>query len=283
MQFLNNLISKIGIFVFFIILEIAALFFTATRSDFHKNAIGHKTMAIKGYFTNKINYVTHFFDLPKENEILTQENARLKEQLNLFKNYKDNLATTDSTMQRVDSTFRQKYSYQQAKIVDYSINKRDNYFLINKGSKDGIKEDMGVLSPNSIIGAVLSTSDHYASVLSVLHSKSNIKARVKGQNRFGIIVWNGEDFRKLSLTEIPKYLNVSIGDTVITAGASAAYPEGELIGEITELTQNNTTGEFDITVTMFDDLSEVRNVYVVENLDQLDIQRAKEREDAITQ
>lgn len=282
MQFLNNLIAKIGVFFFFIILEIAALFLTASRSDFHKNAFGHQSMAVKGYFTDKYNYVTHFFDSPKENELLAQENALLKEKLSRLQSHLEIKSMADSGVS-IDSTFREKYTFTQAKIVDYSLDKKDNYFLINKGSKDGIREDMGVISPKGIVGFVLSTGDHYASVLSVLHSKSYIKARIKGQSRFGIIVWNGVDYRELSLTEIPKYLNVKVGDTVVTAGASAAYPEGELIGRVKNLKPNDQTGDYEITVSMFDDLSKVRNVYVIENLDKIDIQKAKAKENVITQ
>ncbi|MGI9525647.1 MAG: rod shape-determining protein MreC [Weeksellaceae bacterium] len=282
MQFLNNLISKIGLFVFFLMLEIAALFFTATRSDFHKNAMGYKAMAVKGYFTNQYNNVVHFFDSPEENKLLAQQNAALKERIEQLENQREAMSISNSTIE-LDSAIHKKYAFKQAKIVDYSIDKKDNYFLINKGSKDGIKEDMGVLSPQGIVGAVLSTGDHYASVLSVLHSKSFVKARVKGQSRFGIIVWNGKDYKELTLTEIPKYLDIKVGDTVITAGASAAYPEGELIGRIKSLEPNNTTGDFEITVSMFDDLTKIRNVYVIENLDQVDIQKAKAREDVITE
>ena len=81
MQFLTNLIARIGLFVFFILLEIAAVYFMATRSDFHKNAIGVKTMAMNGYVSEKVSGIQHFFNLPDENRSLLEENARLKNQL----------------------------------------------------------------------------------------------------------------------------------------------------------------------------------------------------------
>ena len=280
MQFLTNLIAKIGLFVFFILLEIAAIFFMATKSDFHKNAIGVKTMAINAYVSNKTSYVQHFFKLPEENIALTEENARLK---NLLSKSPVSNITNDSLKTEIDSIYRQKYSYLTAEIVDYNLRRKDNYFLINKGKKDGIKENMAVLSPNGVVGAILNSSDHYSSVLSVLHSRTNIKARIKGVDRFGIIVWPGIDHRELSLTEIPKYLNVKVGDTVITAGASAIYPEGALIGKVKKVEANDATGDHEIIVESFDDLAKVRNVYVVENLDKLDIDKAKAKEDVITE
>lgn len=279
MQFLTNLISKVGLFVFFILLEIAAVYFMATKSDFHKNAIGVKTMAINASISEKASYVQHFFNLPEVNRALTEENARLKNQLSRYPNYE---IENDSVKTRIDSIYQQKYSYVAAEVVDYNLRRKDNYFLINKGKQHGVTENMAVLSPQGVVGAVLNVSDSYASVLSVLHSKTNIKARVKGNDRFGIIKWPGENHRELSLTEMPKYLNIQLGDTVITAGASAIYPEGALIGTIKSLEPNDATGDFEILVEMFDDLSKVKNVYVVKNLDLLDIEQAKSKEDVIT-
>lgn len=280
MQFLANLIRRIGLFVFFILLEIAAVFFMAGRSDFHKNAMGVHAMAFNGYVSERVAGIKHFFNLPEENKALLLENARLKNELAK----KPVVPMVDDSLRtQIDSAYRQKFTYLPAEIVDYSLRKKDNYFLINKGKKDGIKEDMAVLSPNGVVGAVLSSSDHYSSVLSVLHSKTNIKARVKGLERYGIIAWNGKDYRALTLKEMPKYVEVEVGDTVITAGASAVYPEGALIGRITQTENNDETGDNDITVEPFDDLAKVNHVYVVENLDKLDIEKAKEMENVITQ
>ena len=274
MRLLANLISKIGVFIFFLILEAVSVFFMFTNSNYHKSVIGESFMNMNGYFSEKVNYVTHFFDLPEENVRLASENAKLRQDLKNINITNIN----DSTTSRIDSSFHQKFVYKPAQIIDYSLRKRDNYFLINKGKADGIKEDMAVIFGKGIVGAVLSTSDHYASVISILHSKTNIKAKVKNLNYFGIIKWDGEDHRKLALTEIPKYLSIKVGDTVVTAGASAIYPEGEMIGKVTKLTPDNQTGDFKIEVTTFEDLANVKNVYVVENLDRANILEAKEKQ-----
>ncbi|MDO5655171.1 MAG: rod shape-determining protein MreC [Flavobacteriaceae bacterium] len=280
MEFLTNLINKIGLFVFLIALLAISVYFMATRSDFHKNAIGVKSMAANAYVSNQVSSVKHFWNLPDENRALLSENAALKNKISEFPS---RFYSGDSSKTRIDSSYRHQYSYFPAEVIDYSLRKKDNYFLINKGKKDGIKEDMAVLSPNGIVGAVLSSSDHYSSVISVLHSQTNIKARIKGLEYFGIVVWPGIDHQKLALTEIPKYLKVEIGDTVMTAGASASYPEGALIGVVSELEANDDTGDFEITVTTFDDLAKVRGVYVVENIDKIEIDQLKKTEDAITQ
>lgn len=275
MQFLANLISKIGVFVFFLLLEGVAVFLMFTQSGYHKGVIGEDLMNVNAYFSGKMADISHFFDLPRENKTLAQENAILRQSL---KNLKQNPA---QVLANQDSLVQHTYTYMSAQVVDYSLRKRDNYFLINKGRADGVKEDMAVLAPDGLVGAVLSTSEHYASVLSILHSKTNIKAKVKNLDYFGIIQWPGENHRILSLTEIPKYLNVKVGDTVVTAGASAVYPEGELIGRVSKLSPNPQTGDYNIEVTTFNDLADVKNVYVVENLVRPDILKAQEKEDEL--
>ena len=280
MQFLTNLIGKIGLFVFFVMLLTASVYFMATRSDFHKNAIGVKSMAVNGYISEKVSGIQHFFNLPSENKSLLEENAQLKNRLS---RYSISSVVRDSIQTKIDSVHRQKFTWLPAEVVDYSLRKKDNYFLINKGTKDGVKEDMAVLSPKGVVGAVLNASENYSSVISVLHSQTNIKARIKGLEYFGIVVWPGKDHRELALTEIPKYLKVQVGDTVLTAGASAAYPEGELIGRVSKLVPNDDTGDYEITVTTFEDLAKVRSVYVVENLDKIEIDTIKAAEDVITE
>lgn len=279
MLFIKNLISKIGLFIFFLVLEALSVFLIFSNNGYHKSVIGKGIMSFNGYASGKVNYITHFFTLPEENERLINENAELKQILS-------NIAPKDSlnknTYLQTDSTNYTKYIYKTGQIIDYSLRKKDNYFLINKGEADGVKENMAVLSPKGIVGAVLSTSKHYASIISILHSKTNIKAKIKNLNYFGIIQWPGEDHRKLALKEIPKYLSVKLGDTVVTAGASSIYPENLLIGRVSHLTPNEKTGDLEIEVTTFEDLANVRNVYIVENLDTPDINQAKKKEKELT-
>ncbi|MDO5510131.1 MAG: rod shape-determining protein MreC [Weeksellaceae bacterium] len=272
MQFIINLIQKLGEFILFILLLALSVFLTVNRSNFHKNAVGVRMMAVNGFFAERISVVKQFFNSPAENRMLAEENARLLEQLQVH----TSVAVADTTLTRVDSIHLQQYTYTPAELVDYSLRKKDNYFLINKGTDDGVGKDMAVITSRGIVGNVLSSSRKYSSVISVLHSQSRIRARIKGLEYLGILEWPGEDHRDLALMEMPKYLPIKQGDTIVTAGASASYPQGVLVGYISEIVPNETTGDFDITVRMFQDLATVKNVYVVDNLEKIEIQQALE-------
>lgn len=278
MQILYELIRRMGLFVFFVILEILSVFLITSESNYHKNAIGVQLTHINGVFSQQVSDLKSYFHLPEENKKLIAENASLKNKLQQYQKE----IITDSVRIVEDSISHQKYEYLTAQIIDFSLNKRDNYFLINKGTKSGVHEGMAVISPNGIVGIVLNATPNFADVLSVIHSKSHIKARVKGMEYFGILEWNGEDYRALQLKEIPKYLGVKKGDTVLTAGASAAFPKDIPVGYVYDLEANDITGDLDINVRMFDDLAKVNNVYVVKNLDELEIKEVKSVEDAIS-
>lgn len=275
MQFFLNLFSKVGLFLFFILLEVVSLYFISTGSDFHKNAIGKNVMTIHGYFSEKISFVKNYINLPEQNSTLLKENTDLKNKLELYK--KTHVSTG------VDSLAKPDYKFISANIIDYSIRKKDNYFYINKGSKDGVKKNMAVISTGGIVGTVLNVSDNYSSVISILHSKAKIKAKIKNLSYFGIIEWEGKDHRELRLKEIPRYLTAKKGDTVVTAGASAIYPPKIPIGYIEKISSNEQTGDYDIIVKMFDDLASINNVYVIENLNRDEIQEIKIEDNVIGQ
>ncbi len=275
-QFVANLFSKIGFFLFFIVLEGLALFFMYKQSDFHKNAIGVRATALNGLYSERVAAVKHYVNLPEENNRLLIENAKLKNELQ--KQQPAEIIDTVKSIQKIDSIHRQKYTYLPAKLSDISLRKRDNYFLINRGTSDGVKPDMSVITPNGIVGVILNASENYAYGISILHSKTRVKARVKGMGDFGILVWPGKDHRYLSLKEIPKYIPVKQGDTIETAGASALYPQGVEVGYIKSMEPDSLSGDYNIQVELFDDLGEIRNVYVVENLDQIEIKKLQNLE-----
>lgn len=275
MQFFFNLFSKVGLFLFFILLEVVSLYFISTGSDFHKNAIGKKVMTVNGYFSEKISFVKNYINLPEQNSTLLKENTALRNKLELYK--KNHISSG------VDSLAKPGYKFVSANIIDYSLRKKDNYFYINKGSKNGIKKNMAVISTGGIVGTVLNVSDNYSSIISVLHSKTKIKAKIKNLSYFGIIEWEGKDHRELRLKEIPRYLTAAKGDTIVTAGASAIYPPQIPIGVIEQIDPNEQTGDYDIIVKMFDDLASINNVYVIENINSDEIQEIKIEDNVIGQ
>lgn len=171
----------------------------------------------------------------------------------------------------------QIYTFVDGEIVFNSINRRNNYFTINRGRRDGVFPQMGVMAPKGIAGIVINSTDSYALVQSVLSvNKIRINAALKNSGYFGTLTWNGDNSRVMHLADIPKYVALKIGDTVITDGKSAIFPKGVMIGTIAGYSVDNKTGFWDISVELSEKMGALSKVYVVKNLKKAEVQKIQD-------
>ena len=216
---------------------------------------------ITGGIYNKINNVKEFIYLKKENVRLAEENIRLKNLLDLQENTSLN---GDLIIMDTANTY-QKYSYIAAKIINNDFRKSNNYITINKGSSSGIKSDLGVINSSGIIGITKSTSKNYATVLSVLNVNYQINVKLLNSDHFGSLSWDSKDYKTVQLLYLPVQASIKIGDTLITGGKSTIFPEGIPVGTIKSFSTNNNNYE-NINVTLFNDMSAISYVEIINNL-----------------
>jgi rod shape-determining protein MreC len=209
MQQIIYFFQKFKYFLFFLLLEFIALFFTFNNLNFHKSKFVNSANRITGSLNASLSNFSEYIELKSKNELLSEENTKLRNQLE-----KNRLVSSkDSTI--TDSTkYRQKYTFTQAKII----------------------------------------------------------ARLKGNSRyFGTLKWNSNDYNTVQLHDIPRQAPLKIGDTVETGGKSTIFPEGIPIGRISKINQGNTTNS-ELEVQLFNDMSNLRYVYIVKNLHKIEIQ-----------
>ena len=89
--------------------------------------------------------------------------------------------------------------------------------------------------------------------------------------------WNGLDYNTVQLIDIPRQAPVEIGDTIETGGKSAIFPEGILIGKVIEINNDNAVDNV-INVKLFNDMSVIGPVYVIKNLQKVEIKRLENSE-----
>jgi len=260
--------SKNKTVLLFLSLEFIAFVFIINSHSFHQSKFLNSANVISGTILSKTNAVKDYFSLNKQNKALLVENELLINRL-LFADKK----ATNIKITGVDSIL--KYKYIQARVINNPYSKRNNILTINKGEAHGIKPDMGVVLPNGVVGITMNVSQNYTTVLSLLHSQSKINAEIKKNHHYGSLHWNGEDFTKVFLDDIPIQANVQIGDTIISGGKSVFFPKGIPIGTITDISINNKAYT-SITVNLFIDMSSLFNVYVVKNIqkdEQLELEK----------
>lgn len=256
MQQIIRFIEKYRYFLLFLILEFIALFFTIQSHSYHKSKFINSANSITGGLYKRANSINEFFHLKSENLRLSEENARLKNDL-LKENH------TRDTINHF-----QRYQYIPAKVYNNNYTNRNNYLTISKGLNDGVDSEMAVVNSKGIIGTTNSVSRNYATVISILNNYSLINAKIKNNNHFGTLSWDGKDYKTVQLNDIPRQAIIKIGDTIVTGGKSIIFPEGILIGTIKDFEQNQL-----INITLFNDMSTIGNVQVINNLHKEEIQQ----------
>jgi len=261
MQQIIYFIRKFRYFLLFIILEIFAFYLTIQHHSYHKSKFVNSANFITGGIYNKVNSINEFFHLKQENQLLIEENTRLKNLLERKLNSPNNeiFLIEDSTK------YFQKYNYILGKVINNNFTKRDNYLTLDKGVKNGLKTDLGIINSKGVIGVIKNVSTNYATVLSILNSNSKINVRLKNSNHFGTLVWDGKDSQILQIIDIPRQAILKKGDTIITGGKSAIFPEGIPVGVIKDFYFDNNQYQ-QINVSLFNDMTSLGYIQIVKNL-----------------
>ncbi|MBR5735419.1 MAG: rod shape-determining protein MreC [Bacteroidales bacterium] len=248
----------------FIALEVLCLVMIANNSVVQRYKILGEIRETQASLWQRTSEIRSYFSLKKDNRALVQENEDLRRQLSLY----------EALASQPDSVFHNlqgSYSYTAADIVKSTRGKQHNYLLINKGSRAGITEGMGVVSPNGVVGIIDAVSDHYAYVISFLNTEQSISARLTKSDHFGLLRWEGVNPHKATLTEISLYCGAAVGDSVATSGHSSIFPPDIPIGVISKV--KPVSGLYlSLEIDLFQDFSSLRHVYVVANDDREEIE-----------
>jgi rod shape-determining protein MreC len=180
-----------------------------------------------GSIMNTSSSISDYFSLRRVNAILAADNARLHSAR------KEAYFQADTnTFMKNDTIYKLEYKYISAKVINNTTQKRNNFIMLNKGRKSGVEPNMGVIIGNRIVGQVVSVSEHFSWVMSLLNKDSRISGKFLKNDQLVNVEWPGGDFRFGDVKEIPKHVKIQKGDTIITSGNSNIFPEGMLIGTI---------------------------------------------------
>lgn len=235
--------------------------------------IAAQTAALNSWISGYIDEGASYLKLKQVNEELVAQNKQLMEEL--YGKDKNKVPVFRKVHDTVGGG--QIYTFVDGDIVFNSINRKDNYFTINRGKRDGITSKMGVIAPKGIAGIVVNTTNSYALVQSVLSvNKIKISAALKNSGYFGTLSWRGENARVMHLSEIPKYVPLKVGDTVVTDGRSAIFPKGIMVGKIAGYEVDSKTGFWDISVELNEKMGQLSKVYVVKNLKKAEVKKIQD-------
>ena len=151
-----------------------------------------------------------------------------------------------------------------AQVIDNSIRNKDNYITINRGYKDGVQNEMGVVCGTGIVGIVCEANKHYAVIQPVLNSKSSISCRLKNSEYFGYLKWEGGNPLRAFIDDIPRHARIKIGEQVETSGVSSVFPPGIFIGKVKRILNSEDGLSYKLEIRLSTDFAKLREVNVIE-------------------
>ena len=262
-------------FLLFAVLFTISVALTIQTHNYHNNKFISSANYITGGIYTFRNNITDYLNLGKENEQLLQENLMLRKKLDQFKKVV-NVEKLDSTV------LPNKFEYFTSRVINNNYSKTKNQLTLDKGRRDSIKIDLGVISSKGIVGIVSDVSENYATVQSILNTKSRINAKLKKSNHFGSLKWDTKDPNVAQLVDIPRIAQLEKGDTIVTGGRSTIFPEGILIGTVKDFHLDNDDNYYYINIKLFNDMTRLEHVYLIENKEAqeiLELEKAVEDEE----
>ena len=252
---------KYNFFLLFLFMESLCVYLVIRNNNFQHASVLNSANKMAASIQSVVSSITEYINLRTENDALARENSALR-------TYIPDATYLDSVQRRFvnDTLYKQQYTFMTARVINNSINRRNNYLTLNKGSKHGVVPGKGVVCSGGIVGIVKDVSENFCTVRSFLHKDVIVTARFKKNGFFGPMVWEGFDPSSGSFKEIARHVNVQKGDTVITSSFSGIFPEGILIGTVSEVDKNTSDNFYYIKVRLSTQFGSLSHVYIVTNL-----------------
>jgi rod shape-determining protein MreC len=274
--------------ILFILCELISFVLIYRNNAYQRNMMLTSANAVTGSISSVSSAVFSYLDLQQVNRellergsMLEMEVIRLREQLQEL-----SLDTMDfspvflpeDTASVADSPVKKSaYEFITVRAVNNTTTYLNNYITLNKGSEEGLRPDMGVVSPRGVAGIVMTVRDHYSVVISLLNTKLNISCKVKGTHFSGPLSWKGGDAAYAYLEELPTHAVFEVGDTIVTSGHSAIFPPGIMAGIVDSYSKQRDDNFYSLKVRLATDFYSLNALCVIRNHAQEE-QRAIEQE-----
>ena len=277
MRNLLEFLAKYNHWFVFLILEVVSMVLLFQYNSYQGSAWFSSANAVTGKLYEWDANVETFFSLTKVNQELTQRNAYLEQEVQKLSDSLVSVTTDSSIYHRDQFALLRNYRLIPAKVVANSVDKPGNLMTIDKGSADGIHKDMGVISGTGVVGIVYLVAEHYAIVIPVLNTKSNISCMIQNRGYFGYLRWKGGVSDLAYLEEVPRHAHFKLGDYVVTSGYSAVFPPGVRVGRILHVFNSADGLSYRVQLRLSTDFARLRDVCVIDDTamkERLEIMRA---------
>lgn len=253
--------QRFRVFLVFTVLQLIALGSYFSIVSYPRTKFFNTSTNVVGAFLDFERSITKYLYLEEANEKLQEENKELLKKLP--KSY----ISVDQKRKRINDTiYKLSYEYIPATVINSTYSRSNNYFTLNAGSLKGIKPKMGVISSDGAVGIVYSVSDYYSVVKSILTSDINLSAYIQGDGAHGLIKYQAQDPRRVTLTGISNDIKIKRNAKILAKGSGGYFPPRTPIGIVEKLEVIEGKPLWDVTVRLNQDMRKLHYVYVIDNI-----------------
>lgn len=263
MRNLLNFLLKYNYWFLFIVLEVTSFVLLFHFNNYQQSVYFSSANVVAGKVYEVSGGITTYFHLKSVNEDLLDRNMALEDQITNLEKALLEHQMDSAQLNSIKSLPRTAYELFKARVVNNSVNQVDNYITLDRGAADGIREEMGVVDGNGVVGIVYKTSPHFSVVISVLNSKSSISCKIVGSEYFGYLKWDHGDSRYAYLKDLPRHAEFNLGDTVVTSGYSTVFPEGIMMGTVDDMSDSNDGLSYLVKIKLATDFGKISDVRVI--------------------
>ena len=259
----------------FIFCEIISFTLIYRNNVYQQNMMLSTANVVVGSISSVSGTVFSYFDLQKVNQELHERNSFLEMEVVRLRGQVADMAIKSTSFNNVfltdtvipDSLFFKNHTYEYitAGVVNNSTTNVNNYITINKGATDGIRPDMGVISPHGVVGIVATVNEHFSVIISLLSVKYKLSCKIQNTNFPGPLSWKGGDVRYAYLEQLPRHATFNVGDTIVTSGFSTKFPPGVMVGVVESYDTQGDDNFYSLKVRLATDFTSLNALCVIDN------------------
>jgi rod shape-determining protein MreC len=261
MQRLFSFIYEYRAFFTFLLLELLCVWMVIENNQYQSTKYFNTSNSVAASIISTSQNIREYFSLRDINRSLAEENAQLRKKVD----QRNQMLYQLDLRPIKDPAIINRFDFIAAKVINNTTNNYKNFITIDKGTRHGLQPGMAAISEAGVVGKVKSVSDHYAVLISLLNIDNQVSSKIKRTGHFGTVQWDGLDPRVIDLKYIPRHVELKVGDTIVTSGYNAVFPEGVLIGVVKNLKLNEEAQFHTIKVGLAQDFGKLAFVEVVKS------------------
>lgn len=282
MRNLFNFIIRNSHWMLAVLLIAFSFYLIFAHNSYQRSVYLTSANSVMGWVYNVSNNAISFIHLKKNNQLLLEQNALLESQIYQLKSQINKQVKEDSTELHAfatDSVIQPQFNFIPAEVVNLSYSGNNNFITINKGLKDGVKPDMGVISQRGVVGVVSTATDNFSLVIPIINPMFRLSAKLNNSENYGSLSWNGNNTKDAQLSELPKHEGYNEGDTVVTS-FSRIFPKQLIIGYVRGVGESKDDNFNTFTVELATNFYSLQNVLIISDMyyeEQKELEQAAER------